>query len=269
VRHVHEAGLEHGQVEHGQVEHDQRGLEATLAALAGMDLAHARDEDAVRALELMIAHAEFPCLGAKSVFRRGSVVHAVLDDMDDPDLPEVLIARLAEFATSITGDDGFHSFIATFRGPLPSDEAEFESSLFALLQRLHDADGESWAPGVGSDPGDPHFAFSVGGTAYFIVGLHPAASRVARRAPLPTLVFNPHEQFEALRAEGRFDGMRSTIRRRDVSLQGSVNPMVADHGQNTEALQYSGRAHDPDWQPPLEVHASSDHDSTDDPGEER
>ena len=96
---------------------------------------------------------------------------------------------------------------------------------------------------MGSDPNDPHFAFSAGGTAYFIVGLHPAASRVARRAPLPTLVFNPHDQFEELRAEGRFDGMRTTIRRRDEDLQGFVNPMVADHGDSTEALQYSGRRH--------------------------
>jgi len=77
---------------------------------------------------------------------------------------------------------------------------------------------------------------------------------VARRAPLPTLVFNPHDQFEELRAEGRFDHMRSTIRRRDVDLQGFVNPMVADHGDSTEALQYSGRQHPTGWQPPLEVH---------------
>ena len=107
---------------------------------------------------------------------------------------------------------------------------------------------------MGSDPNDPHFAFSAGGTAYFIVGLHPAASRVARRAPLPTLVFNPHDQFEELRAEGRFDGMRTTIRRRDEDLQGFVNPMVADHGDSTEALQYSGRRHTAGWEPPLEVH---------------
>jgi len=233
---------------------EQHGLETTLAMLAEMDLAHASDEDVVRALELMVAHAEFPCLGAKSVFRRGSVAHAVLDDMDDPGVPEDLLARLQAFATSIEDESGFHSFIATFRGPLPTDEASFETSLFDLLQRLHDADDNSWADGVGSDPNDPHFAFSAGGTAYFIVGLHPAASRVARRAPLPTLVFNPHAQFEELRTEGRFDGMRTTIRRRDEDLQGFVNPMVADHGDSSEARQYSGRQHPTGWEPPLDVH---------------
>ena len=99
-------------------------------------------------------------------------------------------------------------------------------------------------------------AFSVGGTAYFIVGLHPGASRVARRAPLPTLVFNPHDQFEQLRVEGRFEGMRTSIRRRDTDLQGSLNPMVADHGDSTEALQYSGRRHPDGWEPPLDVRAA-------------
>lgn len=237
-----------------EVPGEHHGLETTLDLLAGMDLAHASDADVVRALELMVTHAEFPCLGAKSVFRRGSVAHAVLDDMTDPDVPGQLLERLETFARAIEGESGFHSFIATFRGPLPSDESAFESALFGLLQRLHDADDSSWADGVGSDPNDPHFAFSAGGTAYFIVGLHPAASRVARRAPLPTLVFNPHAQFEELRTEGRFDGMRTTIRRRDEDLQGFVNPMVADHGDSSEAMQYSGRHHQAGWEPPLDVH---------------
>lgn len=233
---------------------EEADLEHTLDHLARTDLAHAPTSDVVEALASMVEHVEFPCLGAKSVFRRGSVVHVVLDDMAGQDVPASLLEQLAAFARDIEGEDGFHSFIVTFRQPVPSDEASFEASLFGLLQRLHDADDEAWAPGVGSDPNDPHFAFSAGGTAYFIVGLHPAASRVARRAPLPTLVFNPHDQFEQLREEGRFEGMRGAIRRRDEDLQGSINPMVADHGETTEALQYSGRPHAPGWEPPLEVH---------------
>ncbi|HET7800574.1 MAG TPA: YqcI/YcgG family protein, partial [Humibacillus xanthopallidus] len=65
-------------------------------------------------------------------------------------------------------------------------------------------------------------------------------------------------QFEQLREEGRFERMRGTIRRRDEDLQGSINPMVADHGEATEAMQYSGRAHGSDWEPPLEVHDTAD-----------
>ena len=233
-------------------------LETALKSLARSDLASAPEDEIVAALETMVMHADFPCLGAKSVFRRGTVVHSVLDDMDDPSVTTTLLERLAAFGSDVEGSPGFHSLMATFRRPRHGSEAAFESSLFRLLQRLHDADSESWAKGVGSDPHDAHFAFSVAGTAYFIVGLHPLASRVARRAPLATLVFNPHAQFEALRADGRFDGMRTTIRRRDEQLQGFVNPMVADHGDSSEARQYSGRQLPPGWQPPLHVHLSDE-----------
>jgi hypothetical protein len=65
-------------------------------------------------------------------------------------------------------------------------------------------------------------------------------------------VFNLHSQFEELKASGRYEHMRDLIRSRDVDLQGSVNPMVADHGEQSEALQYSGRKVDASWQAPLE-----------------
>ena len=50
--------------------------------------------------------------------------------------------------------------------------------------------------------------------------------------------------------------LRDTIRRRDAALQGSVNPMVADHGSSSEARQYAGRKVEADWAPPFETSAS-------------
>ena len=137
-------------------------------------------------------------------------------------------------------------------GRCPSTRGEFEALLWGALQHLHDHDDAPWAEGVAADPDNPHFAFSVAGTAFFVVGLHPNASRVARRAPLPTLVFNLHEQFERMRADGRYQRMRDTIRRRDTELQGFLNPMVSDHGETSEARQYAGRAVPADWTPPFE-----------------
>ncbi len=96
--------------------------------------------------------------------------------------------------------------------------------LWRQLQFLHDIDPEPWNPQVSSDPADRDFAFSVGGTAYFVVGLHAQASRLARRAPFPTLVFNLHDQFSELRQAGGYERMRDTIRARDERLQGCVNP---------------------------------------------
>jgi FPC/CPF motif-containing protein YcgG len=37
------------------------------------------------------------------------------------------------------------------------------------------------------------------------------------------MVFNPHAQFEALRAQGKYEGMREKIMVRDEALAGSRN----------------------------------------------
>jgi FPC/CPF motif-containing protein YcgG len=202
----------------------------------------------------IIAERGYPCVGAKSAFKRGQAAHVVLDDMRDAGTPASLRDHLSRFGEQTDFTDGFHTFLASFRLPHMSTEAQFERHLWDLLQRVHDADEQPWDPAVSSDPSSPHFGFSVAGRAYFVIGLHPAASRVARRFPLPTLVFNAHEQFERLRADGRFDGLKETIRRRDEALQGEVNPMAHDHGDASEALQYSGRRQPGTWTPPLVVH---------------
>jgi FPC/CPF motif-containing protein YcgG len=195
---------------------------------------------------------EYPCLGARSVFKRERATVVLHDDLEDPRAAAALLDQLRGFAADSDPDQGFLSFVAGFRGPRVRDEQHFEQMLWDLLQRLHDEDDEPWAPEVSANPQDPHFAFSVGGTAFFIVGLHPQASREARRMPLPILVFNLHEQFEELRANGGFERMRDAIRRRDEQLQGSINPMVSDHGESSEARQYSGRELEDDWVAPFD-----------------
>jgi FPC/CPF motif-containing protein YcgG len=84
-----------------------------------------------------------------------------------------------------------------------------------------------------------------------VVGLHPLSSRKARQFKTPTLIFDRHARFEVLREEGRYDNLRDHIRQRDIQLQGSVNPMLEDHGEASEAMQYSGRAVAGDWPCPF------------------
>ena len=203
------------------------------------------------ALAEMVSHPGYPCLGARSVFHRDRATVRVYDELAGDGVAALLLADLRQFAATTDPDAGFASFVATFRGPCIEDERHFERLLWSQLGQLHNIDDQSWNEGVSADPTDEHFAFSAGGTAYFIVGLHPKASRDARRTPTPTLVFNLHEQFEELRASGRFSRMRDKIRERDVNLQGTVNPMVADHGQDSEARQYSGRQVGPGWTAPF------------------
>ncbi|WP_201467635.1 guanitoxin biosynthesis heme-dependent pre-guanitoxin N-hydroxylase GntA [Janibacter melonis] len=228
-----------------------RSLEHHLQEQADAGLAQAGSDDVVAAVGAMIAHPEYPCLGARSVFRRDDATVVVLDDMSSPHDLHELARALAEYGRSADPAGPFVSFVAVFRGPAVEDERHFEQMLWQVLQTLHDEDEVPWASGVDQEPDQAHFAFSQAGVAYFIVGLHPQASRVARRAPLPMLVFNLHEQFETLRSQGSYERMRDTIRRRDTAVQGTTNPMVADHGSSSEARQYSGRRVDDDWHAPF------------------
>jgi len=45
--------------------------------------------------------------------------------------------------------------------------------------------------------------------------------------------------------------MRDAILERDRDLAGDINPMLARHGESSEARQYSGRAVDKGWECPF------------------
>lgn len=203
------------------------------------------------ALARMVAAPDYPCLGARSVFQRGRATLRVYPQLGSPEGTPARLADLRAYPPTVDLDSGFASFVAVFRGPPLAGEEHFEQLLWRQLGLLHALDDVPWSAKVSPDPADAHFSFSVAGAAYFVVGLHPLASRAARRAATPTLVFNLHEQFERLRASGRYVPLRDRIRERDRRLQGSVNPLVGDHGQVSEARQYSGRHVEPGWRAPF------------------
>lgn len=202
-----------------------------------------------------VRRSDFPCVGAKSALARDQMHFIVARDItsnwDDVRLYPELFAMSQRWAEQ---PKIFQSLIVIFEGPTDLQEAEFERHMWRRLQSLSDKDawrGLDYDPLVARDPADPHFAFSAGGEAYFVVGLHPRASRPARRFEVPALVFNIRKQFEILRAEGRYEKLRESILDRDVALAGSINPMLARHGESSEARQYSGRAVDDDWRCPF------------------
>jgi hypothetical protein len=170
-----------------------------------------------------------------------------------------LARDLSAFAAALAGDapdgeeaNGFTTFVASFVRPVPGNEAEFERLLWAQLQALRDGDPvRDWDPSVSADPEDAHFSFSIAGSAFFVVGLHAASTRWARRFAWPTLVFNPHGQFERLRDEGHFGRLQGLIRTRERALQGSLNGNLTDFGERSEARQYSGRTVEEGWRCPF------------------
>lgn len=194
---------------------------------------------------------EFSCLGARAALRHDAHRVAAYGPIGSAEATAQLARDLAEFAPAAAAAE-FATFVAAFLGAAPEDEAEVEALLWAQLQALHEADlTRGWAPSVSDRPEDPRFAFSFAGTAFFVVGLHPASSRLARRFGWPALVFNPRAQFERLRADGRYGGLRDRIRAREIALQGDLNPNLAEFGEASEARQYSGRAAEPEWRCPF------------------
>lgn len=202
-----------------------------------------------------IVASDFPCVGAKSALARGTlktlVCHSLSSGWDDVRIHRALM----DWAEAYKADpSGLRSLAVVFAGPDDLTEHQFEVLMWERIQSFADKDhwlGQRYDASVSTDPGDPHFSLSFGGEAFFVVGLHPNASRPARRFPRPTLIFNLHAQFEALREEGKYERMRSKILERDVELAGSINPMLARHGEASEARQYSGRVVGKDWACPF------------------
>ena len=201
-----------------------------------------------------VADEHFPCLAGKGAVHRGDHTLRVYDALGSHDSARALARDLTTFVQSGPADGaGLRAFVALFRGPDMADELAFERRLWRQLRRLHALDDPdtAWDPTVSDDPESPEFSFSFGGRALFVVGMHPASSRLARRFRWPALVFNPRAQFERLRAEGKFERLRTLVRERDVALQGTPNPNLADFGERSEARQYSGRETEPEWRCPF------------------
>lgn len=198
----------------------------------------------------LVLSEEFPCLAARAAVKRKDYRLGLYDELGAPQNAPSLLADLRSFIDECLSDrERFSTFVAVFTGPVAHSERVFERYLWRQLQSLHDLDvaRSTWDPKVSDDPQNPHFSFSLGGEAFFIVSLHPAASRWARRFAWPTLIFNAHAQFEALRQKNAFESMQRAIRRRDVMLQGTINPALATFGENSEARQYAGRLAEDDW----------------------
>ena len=210
-----------------------------------------RNHPLADAFRSFVREPAFPCVGAKSALSRDQFTIIVARDVtsgwDDLRIYPALLAFVSRYKRA---PRLFCSLAVLFERPGELSEAEFERALWARVQSLSDKDawlGLPYDERVRACPSDPHFSLSFGGEAFFVVGLHPNASRKARRFDRPALVFNLHDQFETLRANGRYESLRGSIGERDIRFSGSVNPMLSTHGEASEARQYSGRAVDEKW----------------------
>ena len=191
-----------------------------------------------------IQDSQFPCIGAKVAANKNLLSLIICPDIDSGQSDRYILRHIYQFIGLWKNDrELLQSFVVIFKNPVDLSEIMFERMLWRRLQALHNLDREwhSWDHRVSSEVTNPDFSFSLGNTGFFVIGLHQNSARKARQFTYPTLVFNLHEQFQILRNCGSFQNMRDKIRCRDVQLSGSINPMVSDFGESSEALQYSGR----------------------------
>ncbi|AYA35694.1 YqcI/YcgG family protein [Hymenobacter oligotrophus] len=201
-----------------------------------------------------INNKEFPCVAAKTALTWNQLHCLVVDHLacpkDDADILQFIYDFVDDYRQS---EKLYHSAAVVFKGPEETTEAMFEQLFWQRLQSLSNLDARRYGydPRVVADPTSPDFSFSLKEEAFFVIGLHPGSSRAARRFKYPTMVFNAHQQFEQLRENGRYEYLQQTIRKRDEAFSGSINPMLANFGEASEAHQYTGSLHDDSWKCPF------------------
>ncbi len=206
-----------------------------------------------------LGDADYPCVGAKFALAHGTIETHAFASLGESANDQSIFDGISRFVAMIESRECdetlVHSYVAIFGGPVDLTELQFESSMWSQLWGLHKLDvqaGNVPANDVSNDADSPQFSLSMAGHPFFMIGLHPHASRLARRFSHPVLVFNSHRQFERLRDDGRFEKMQTATRSRDIALQGSMNPNLADFGKASEARQYSGREVEDDWRCPFD-----------------
>jgi FPC/CPF motif-containing protein YcgG len=195
---------------------------------------------------------DFPCIAAKAAIAKGQVRVMVCEHVacpkDDWAITQFIYNFVDEYRSS---KKMYTSAIIIFKGPQDCTEEYFDTMMWQRLQGISNHDQHPWDERVSDDPSNANFSFSIKEEAFYIIGLHPGSSRKARQFQYPAIVFNPHDQFERLREANRYETMKETVRKRDQVFSGSVNPMLADFGNSSEAQQYSGRPYDENWKCPF------------------
>ena len=213
-----------------------------------------------------VKQKEFPCIGAKVALAKQQVKCMVADNMACPKDDEKILQFLYVFVEAYrNAKEMYHSAAIIFNQPAVDSEEIFDELLWKRVQSIANMDAQHYAydKRVNADPLSPHFSFSICEEAFYVIGLHPASSRQSRRFKYATLVFNPHEQFERLRQSAKYEVMKQAVRKRDVALSGSVNPMLEDFGKSSEVYQYTGRKYDGSWQCPLKInHEQTENNTT-------
>lgn len=211
-------------------------------------------ENVSREIHSLIREKNYPCVAALQSLLREDYAVGIYKTLGTGACWKELRADLLTFVDEQKASGSvYRTMWAVFpEAPAMSEEC-FEQAMWKELSFLTSVErkSEDWGDDASSDPNDPTFTFSLRGTPFFVVGLHPTSSRLARRFRFSALVFNVSEQFEQLERAGKYAKMVDVNRKRDQQFQGSANPMCVLHGESAEAIQFSGKNNPAEWRCPF------------------
>jgi len=210
----------------------------------------------IEEFKAFLGEHSFPCVAARDALHKDHIRLMVAEHIACPADDAAILNFLYSFATEYrTAAPCFHSAAVIFKEPGYLDEETFEKIMWQRLSSLRKMDAANYPhdPRVSDDPDSPEFSFSIMEEAFFVLAMHPQSSRKARQFKYTVLVFNPHAQFEKMKETGSYEKMKAVVRKRDLSFSGSVNPMLTDFGERSEAYQYSGKQHEGNWKCPLNI----------------
>ena len=182
----------------------------------------------VKAVSDLLSDPNYPCIPAIKAFKNNQLLIRETNDLmsGSVDITEYLCELKDRYRS---GKEQYLSLWLMF-DDTPMSEETFENCLFKVLKPFN-INGE----------------FIFNGSRLFVVGMHPNASRLARRFRYNSIVINLFEQFETLKD---YPKLVETIRERDIKYSGSVNAMCLEHGDGFEEIQFSGKMNPKDWKIP-------------------
>lgn len=203
----------------------------------------------------LIQPKDYPCVPAISSLQNEEYLVGIYSEFGTGKNACALYQDLIYFSqTQKKSQAAYFSFWAVFQDAPPASEDEFEKTLWRELSALSSCEDPSvpWDSNFSSDPAKPNFCLSLGGDAFFVVGLHEKSSRKSRQFPWPAMIFNLYSQFDELNRLGRYEAVVKTNRAREIKIHGSLNPMVEKYNDTWEAIQFSGKENPPEWKCPFQ-----------------
>ena len=202
----------------------------------------------------LLSQKNYPCVAALQSFHRNDYWLKTYSNFGKVHQRSELRNNLLQYIEEqAKNGSNYFTFWAVFKDMEDLSEEEFEKLLWDELSSLASVETleQDKDKRFSTNPEEKNFCFSIGGKAFFVVGLHPKSSRISRRFPWPTLIFNLFEQFDNLMKLNLYHPMVKLNRQRDTKFQGDVNPMVEAHDESWETIQFSGKNNPPEGKCPF------------------